>query len=185
MLAGERCCRKGCLALQGVAWLQEEVSQLLEWHVAWLCDGPKSAGLPDAAVHWLFALAALMERPLPAAAAAALRALLRRCAALAARGFNPSPGMETQGPAEGPGSVGSGGSVQSESRCAGLGGALSGAPAKASGWQAGSAAAHGGDRDSGCEQEAEWARMHILVAIAGAYFRQDEALAWLSREEYV
>jgi len=29
------------------------------------------------------------------------------------------------------------------------------------------------------------ARVHVLVAIAGAYFRQDEALAWLSREEYV
>ena len=173
-------------ASQGGAWLQEVVSLLLEWHVAWLCDDAASSELPDASVRWLYALAALVERPLPAAAAAALRALLRRCAALAARGFGPSPGAAPWGSAEGPGNVGGGSTAPRERSCAEPGSAPGGAPAEPSPGQAGVVVAvQEGYRDRGGEREAERARMHILVAIAGAYFRQDEALAWLSREEYV
>lgn len=153
--------------------------------MAWLCDDAASTELADAPARWLYALAALVERPLPAAAAAALRTLLRRCAALAARGFDPSPGAATQGGAGELGNVGGGGSAPRERSCAEHGSATGGAPAEPSPGQAGEVAAQEGYRDSGGEREAERARMHILVAIAGAYFRQDEALAWLSREEYV
>lgn len=153
--------------------------------MAWLCDKAASTELPDASVRWLYALAALVERPLPAAAAAALRTLLRRCAALAAQGSDPSPGTAPQGGAEGPGNVGGRGRAPRERSCAELGRAPGGAPAEPSPEQTDVVAAQEGYRDGGGEREAERARMHILVAIAGAYFRQDEALAWLSREEYV
>ena len=154
--------------------------------MAWLCDDAASTALADASVRWLYALAVLVERPLPAAAAAALRTLLRHCAALAARGFDPSPCAAPQGDAEGPGNAGGGGNAPRERSCAELGSAPGCAPAEPSPGQAGVAAAQEGYRVCGGERDAaERARMHIMVAIAGAYFRQDEALAWLSREEYV
>jgi len=164
--------------------LQGAVTQLLEWHAAWLCEGA-ACGLPDASVQWLYALTALVERPLPAAAAAAMRAVLRRCAALATGDGSPEPypeGMQHGGgpsdasaadPAAASAEAGDG-SLKPEPSYMPRGDV----PTAADASDFGSASLNAGDGKAR-------ARIHVLVAIMGAYFRQDEALAWLSREEYV
>ena len=92
------------------------VSRLLRWHVEWLQE---AGGLTDERAQWLFALAALLEKPLQMGPAGNLRALLRCCAS----------------------------------------------------WRRGATAAGG-------------ARLDTMVAIAGAYFRQDERLSQVAKEAY-
>ena len=217
--------------------MQATVSTLLEWHVAWACEAAEAApqaaaggGLPDASAAWLFALAALLERPLPATTSAALRALLRACAGRAVR-LAPAPASapahgntraaNDAGTEAGASSRASASDAVAEpatpppatedvpldaAQAQGRGALGGQACSGSAGGGPGAAAGLGGQADAQtrdletCASEGPGvrtghlgteacagalARVHVLVAIAGAYFRQDEALAWLSREEYV
>jgi hypothetical protein len=106
-----------CDEQHGVLPLQRMVSRLLRWHVEWLQGG---SALSDASAQWLYALAAVLEKPLQMGSAGMLRQLLRVCAG------QPRP-----------------------------------------------------------EAAAGAARLHVLIAIAGAYFRQDEGLSQVAKAAYM
>lgn len=56
---------------------QLAVNRLLRWHVIWQCEAP---AVSERSVQWIYALAAVLEKPLAMGTAAALRDLLRYCA---------------------------------------------------------------------------------------------------------
>lgn len=155
--------------------MQVQLARLLRYNVTWLEEGGSPPG--DRATRWLFAICALLELPLPADTCATLRSLLRACS------LPPEPqgppeashagegGREPDQASAGPVRVGEGpGGLAPEGRGPGghgEAGHARGEPDLASG-------ARGVPDQARLRAQA---RVHVLVAIAGAYFKQDESLA--------
>ena len=115
--AGHKSSRCSSTKMPGVPVTQRMVARLLRWHVEWL---QQAGTLTDARAEWLYAVTALVEKPLQMGAAGNLRQLLRFCAA------KPPP-----------------------------------------------------------QSAEDAARLHTMVAIAGAYFRQDEGMSQIAKAAYM